>query len=181
MLDNPDALQAILHRFDTLGDRLEAIFGPAPAPSVDYSAAAFRWRNLDGTGVLLPVHKIDAISVAELVGLGHQIEVLDANTRQFVTGLPCNNALLWGARGTGKSSLVKAMLNRYADSGLRLIELDAHDLMENALFCLLMIFHLTPMTPAIVPSRQRLTAQSPSHPIMWLSTQPPIGVICCLS
>ena len=130
MLDNPDALQAILHRFDTLTDRIEAIFGPSPAVPVDYSAKAFRWRTVNGKGVLVPVDQIDRISVAELVGVERQIETLDANTRQFVNKLPCNNALLWGSRGTGKSSLVKAMLNRYADQGLRLIEIDAHDLID---------------------------------------------------
>jgi len=65
-----------------------------------------------------------------LVGIERQAEVLDSNTRQFINRLPCNNALLWGARGTGKSSLVKAMLNRYAADGLRLVEVDAHDLID---------------------------------------------------
>jgi len=69
MLDNSDALQAILHRFDTLSERIEAIFGPSPQVSVDYSAKAFRWRTDDGKGTLIPVYNTDNITSAELVGI----------------------------------------------------------------------------------------------------------------
>jgi len=130
MFENSEALDAILMRIDSLADRIEAIFGPAPVQPVDATALAYRWRVENGIGQLRPVRDIHSISVAELVGVDRQIGMLDANTRQFVARLPCNNALLWGARGTGKSSLVKAMLNRYSGQGLRLVEIDAHDLID---------------------------------------------------
>ena len=84
----------------------------------------------EGGGQLEPVSSPHTIALEHLVGIERQAEVLDNNTRQFINRLPCNNALLWGARGTGKSSLVKAMLHKYADKGLRLIEVDAHDLID---------------------------------------------------
>lgn len=130
MPDQNDTLSALLARLDSLSSSLEAIFGPAPPVSMEPDVLAWRWRSINGRNSLQPVRDIHRITTAELVGLDRQIGVLDANTRQFVQGLPCNNALLWGARGTGKSSLVKAMLNRYAPDGMRVIEIDAHDLID---------------------------------------------------
>lgn len=130
MFDEPKALNAVLAQIDSLADRMEAIFGPAAEPPFVADALAYRWRTSGGKGMLEPVRQVHRISVAELVGIDRQITTLDANTQQFVRGLPCNNALLWGARGTGKSSLVKAMLDRYSNDGLRLVEVDAHDLID---------------------------------------------------
>lgn len=79
---------------------------------------------------LRPVRRVDPVRLNELVGIAHQKEQLARNTRRFLAGLPANNALLWGARGTGKSSLIKAMLNQYAENGLRLIQVDKHDLID---------------------------------------------------
>lgn len=77
---------------------------------------------------LRPVRNIDPVTLNDLVGIDHQKQRLVANTRRFLAARPANNALLWGARGTGKSSLVKAVFNEYSDRGLRLIEVDRDDL-----------------------------------------------------
>ena len=82
---------------------------------------AFRWRAQNGSGHLIPVKHPNLVSLSDLIGIERQSAELDRNTRQFLQCLPANHVLLWGDRGTGKSSLVKGMLARYADDGLRLI------------------------------------------------------------
>lgn len=84
------------------------------------------WRQRQG--ILRPVRQIDPIRLEQLLGIDSQKHQLVSNTERFLAGLPANNALLWGARGTGKSSLVKALLNNYKDQGLRIVEVDKHDL-----------------------------------------------------
>ncbi|MBX6393270.1 MAG: ATP-binding protein, partial [Burkholderiales bacterium] len=104
---------------------------PKPPEPVDWSASvAFRWRRRQGQGTLVPVKHVHRITLDDLQDIDRQKALVDANTRQFVRGLPANNVLLTGARGTGKSSLVKAILNRYAEEGLRLIEVDKLDLLD---------------------------------------------------
>ncbi len=77
---------------------------------------------------LRPVKQIDPIRIEQLLGIETQKQRLIDNTERFLSAQPANNALLWGARGTGKSSLVKALLNEYKDRGLRLVEVDKQDL-----------------------------------------------------
>jgi predicted AAA+ superfamily ATPase len=91
---------------------------------------AFRWRRLAQGGSLQPVRHPHQLRLVDLQRIDRQKAALDLNTRQFLAGRPCNHVLLWGARGTGKSSLIKALLNEYADWGLRLIEVDRHDLLD---------------------------------------------------
>ncbi len=117
------ASEELLARLETLVARIEARL-PAPPAAPDWSATAHRWQG----GALLPIHHPHAVELAQLLGIERQREALERNTRQFLAGLPANNALLWGARGTGKSSLIKALLNRYADQGLRVIEVERADL-----------------------------------------------------
>jgi uncharacterized protein len=94
-------------------------------------AIAYRWRRRgSGAGRLQPVAHPHRIRLEDLLGIDRQKTELDRNTRQFVRGLPANNALLWGSRGTGKSSLIKALLNEYAGQGLRLIEAEAGELTD---------------------------------------------------
>lgn len=85
------------------------------------------WRQRQA--YLRPVREIDPVRLEQLLGVDAQKQQLINNTERFLTGLPANNALLWGARGTGKSSLVKALLNRYQPQGLRIIEVDKQDLL----------------------------------------------------
>ena len=130
-MTNGDFLNPLLARLDRLADRLDANFGPATTAELESDALAWRWRaSASAGGSLEAVASPHQIRLEDLVGIERQADVLDNNTRQFIKQLPCNNALLWGARGTGKSSLVKAMLHRYSADGLRLVEVDAHDLID---------------------------------------------------
>ncbi|PLX87814.1 MAG: AAA family ATPase [Desulfuromonas sp.] len=89
---------------------------------------AANWRRHSFAGYLEAVDELDPVQLADLLGIERQKQVLDENTRQFVRGFPSNNVLLWGSRGTGKSSLVRALLNTYAAQGLRVIQVDKDDL-----------------------------------------------------
>ncbi len=105
------------------------------ATAPDWAAAnAFRWRRqvsaFGSRGQLQPIRSASTIRLADLHNIDEQKSVIDRNTRQFVRGLPANNVLLTGSRGTGKSSLIKACLNQYARQGLRLIEVDKSDLAD---------------------------------------------------
>ena len=120
-----DKLEQFLERASELLARVEAIIPSSLPVGVDWSTAlAFRWQRRNGRGALHAVHQLHKISLADLQDIDQQKERVEQNTRQFVQGKPANNVLLTGARGTGKSSLVKALLNEYAPQGLRLIEID---------------------------------------------------------
>lgn len=124
-------LEQFLTRAEALLGRLEAALPPANAP--DWNAVAYRWRRrggLFGSGYLQAVAHRSDIMLDDLQNIDIQKEQIEQNTRQFVEGRPANNVLLTGARGTGKSSLIKACLNRYAQQGLRLIEVDKSDLAD---------------------------------------------------
>jgi hypothetical protein len=123
-------VEDLIARADALLARLEGVL-PAPAAAPDWSASsAFRYRKRAGRGVIEPVRHVATIRLAQLQEVDRQKERLVANTRQFVAGRPANNVLLTGARGTGKSSLIKAVLNEFAPQGLRLIEVDKADLVD---------------------------------------------------
>ena len=107
---------------------VEMLLPKAIAP-IDWSTChAANWRRHSFSGFLEPVRVTDTTTLNELLGVEEQKEVMVSNTRQFVSGLPANNALLWGSRGTGKSSLVKALLNEFAPKGLRVIQIEKEDL-----------------------------------------------------
>jgi uncharacterized protein len=114
-------------------ERLDALL-PPPPPATDWNASiAFRWRSSGrrGTpGYLQPVRHVHRIKLSDLHGIDKQIERVELNTRQFIDGKPANNVLLTGARGTGKSSIVKGLLNKYSKQGLRLIEVEKSDLVD---------------------------------------------------
>lgn len=122
--------EELLARIERLVERLEGWLPPSH-PEVDWDAAtAYRWRKGNGHGYLESVPHPHRVRMSDLHGIDHQKEQLDTNTRQFLAGLPANNALLWGSRGTGKSSLIKALLNQYDGDGLRLIEVEKHHLVD---------------------------------------------------
>ena len=110
----------LLEKADSLLNRLDARAGYTQGECLD-DYIAFQWRAQNGTGYLVPVKHPHLVDGTDLIGINSQCAALDRNTRQFLQGLPANHVLLWGDRGTGKSSLVKAMLERYADRGLRLV------------------------------------------------------------
>jgi predicted AAA+ superfamily ATPase len=123
-------LDTLLRRLEGVLARVEALL-PPPAPDPDWNkVTAARWRKRGGRGYLQAVAHPHAIRLDDLVAIDEQKQAIDRNTRQFVAGLPANNVLLTGSRGTGKSSLVKAMLAKYASKGLRLIEVDKGDLVD---------------------------------------------------
>jgi uncharacterized protein len=124
------SVESLIERADALLARLETVL-PRHAPATDWAAStAFRYRKRAGAGVIEPVKHVATIRLAELKEVDRQRDRLIANTQQFVAGRPANNVLLTGARGTGKSSLIKACLNEYAPQGLRLIEVDKADLVD---------------------------------------------------
>ncbi|MCC5809184.1 MAG: ATP-binding protein [Ectothiorhodospiraceae bacterium] len=130
MSDSNKGLETVLARADRLLDRLEHWL-PTPTAAPDWTAStAFRWRRRLQRGNLEPVQHPHGLKPEQLRNVDRQLELLDRNTRQFLNGLPANNALLWGSRGTGKSSLVKAMLTSHAPDGLRLIQVDKDDLVD---------------------------------------------------
>jgi len=124
-------LTALLQRAEQLITRIEAVL-PQPLSAPDWQTAmAFRYRKRSsGHGVLEPVRQVGAMRLDELKEIDAQKERIERNTRQFVDGKPANNVLLTGARGTGKSSLIRACLNEFASQGLRLIEVDKSDLVD---------------------------------------------------
>lgn len=126
-----DALERMLHRAEVLMARIEAVL-PQALHAPDWQASvAFRYRKRsNGHGVLEPVKHVGSMALADLKEIDLQKEKIQRNTLQFLQGLPANNVLLTGARGTGKSSLVKACLNTYAAQGLRLIEVDKQDMTD---------------------------------------------------
>lgn len=115
----------VLERVERLLDRLEHWLPVTTAP--DWDADAWRWRK---GGRLEAVHRPHRLALSDLCCIDAQRDEIDRNTRQFLAGGGANNALLWGSRGTGKSSLIKALFNAYRSRGLRLIEVDKHDLIE---------------------------------------------------
>ena len=112
-------------------ERLEQILPPPPPPTDWQASIAFRWRRGGRSeGWLQPVRHVHRIKLSDLQGIAPQIDKVERNTRQFLEGRPANNVLLTGARGTGKSSIVKGLLNKYQKQGLRLIEVEKSDLSD---------------------------------------------------
>ena len=123
-------LDQFLMRAEHLLSRLETML-PAVSPAPDWRmGSAFRWRKRGGQGFLQVVKHVSVIGLDDLHNIAIQKAQIEQNTRQFVHGKPANNVLLTGARGTGKSSLIKACLNQFADQGLRLIEVDKADMVD---------------------------------------------------
>lgn len=126
-----DGLERLLERAERLMEKIESVL-PSRLGAPDWTASiAFRYRKRgNGHGVLEPVRQVGAIRLSDLQEIDDQKVKIRRNTLQFVQGLPANNVLLTGARGTGKSSLVKACLQEFAGHGLRLIEVDKSDLVD---------------------------------------------------
>lgn len=122
-------LAHLLSRADALLTKIETLL-PIVVAEPDWSAVAYRWRQSNGRGYLQAIHTPHAIHLHDVKDVDDQKARLVQNARQFLAGLPANNVLLTGARGTGKSSLVKALLTEFASQGLRVIEVDKTHLVD---------------------------------------------------
>lgn len=125
-----ERLSNFLVRAEMLLERIEPLLPAAPADVDWQQSLAARWHREGRGGYLQPLQVMLDMGLIDLIGIDAQREQLARNTRQFVRGLPANHALLWGARGTGKSSLVRALLAEYAEQGLRLIEIERDHLAD---------------------------------------------------
>lgn len=104
---------------------------PKPVEKIDWNLChAANWRRHSLSGYLEPLQVAETVRLDDLLGIERQKKTVEENTRQFLAGYPANNVLLWGTRGTGKSSLVRALLNAYAPQGLRVIQVDKDDLVH---------------------------------------------------
>ena len=124
-----ESLNNLITRVESLITKLEALL-PASSPTVDWEATAWRWLKINGKPQLQVVQNPHQILLKNIKFVDAQKSEIVRNTRQFLQDLPANNVLLTGARGTGKSSLIKALLMEYASQGLRLIEVEKHDLVQ---------------------------------------------------
>ncbi len=118
----------VVARLERVLSSVEMLLPKAVAPIDWATCPAANWRRHSFSGYLEPVKVTDTTTLDELLGVDEQKEIMVNNTRQFLAGLPANNALLWGSRGSGKSSLVKALLNKFAPEGLRFIQVEKEDL-----------------------------------------------------
>ena len=128
--DSNPQLTRFLARAEKLLERVEPLLPPASSAMDWDTALAFRWRKHGRAGYLHPITRLAPIRLADLHDIDEQKTRINANTRQFVAGQPANNVLLTGTRGSGKSSLIKALLNEYAAKGLRVIEVEKGDLVD---------------------------------------------------
>src|SRR3954470_2165887 len=125
-------LQRLLERVEQILARFEATLPQVQSVPDWGTSPAYRWRKRGNAGFFQPVAHPHQIRFADLQGIDYQKKLIEQNTRQFLGGVTANNVLLTGARGTGKSSMVKALLNQFASDGLRLIEVDKQDLVDLA-------------------------------------------------
>lgn len=122
-------ISKLLKKINSVIDRLDVLL-PPEQNRIDWSALAYRWQSIGKQGILESLPNPHTFPLNRLAAVNSQTERLKRNTEQFLSGRPANNVLMSGARGTGKSSLVKALLHEYSEQGLRLIEVDKSDLVS---------------------------------------------------
>ena len=133
-------LENLITRAESLITKLDSML-PAELSAPDWKASAWRWVMQNGRGSLQAVKHPHQISLENICFVDAQKAEIVRNTRQFLQSLPANHVLLTGARGTGKSSLIKALLNEFANKSLRLIEVEKHDLIHlNQIVALVRLF-----------------------------------------
>ena len=128
-MSDDQRLGQFLDKAEQLLERIEELLPPTPA-ATDWSAPAFRWHSDSRHGWLEAIQEPQTLALDDLLCMERQKNTIVRNTRHFVDGHPANNVLLWGSRGTGKSSLVKALLPAYRQDGLRLIEVEKEELID---------------------------------------------------
>jgi len=128
-MNDQSPVSALIHRLDRLLRLLEEHLPPLSQP-VDWLCTAYRWRYRHGKPRLEGIAKPSTVSLDDLLGIDRQKSAVSRNTELFLAGKPANNILLWGSRGTGKSSLIKALLPAYGQAGLRLVEVEKQHLLD---------------------------------------------------
>ncbi|MGH8475146.1 MAG: ATP-binding protein [Methylococcales bacterium] len=123
-------VEQLIEKTQSLLDRIEKLLLPVEAEPDWRTTTAFRWSKSRSGNRLVPIEKPNMLRLADIQCIEGQKAEIDRNTRQFLRGFPANNTLLWGSRGTGKSSLIKALLNQYAAAGLRLIQVNKEQLAD---------------------------------------------------
>ncbi len=118
----------LVKRLDSLLDKIEPFIPDLPKGINKFNGGAFRWQSYGHSGLFHEIKHATKIRLSDLQCINRQKEKIDLNTRQFMSNLPANNVLLWGPKGTGKSSLIKALLNEYKAEGLNLIEVEKNNL-----------------------------------------------------
>ena len=118
----------LINRLESLLDRIEPLFPKQPLAATNFSGGAFRWCRYGKNGVVEPIEISSTIALDDLLCIDKQKTNINQNTKQFLARLPANHVLLWGPKGTGKSSLIKAILNEHKKAGLNLIEVERNDL-----------------------------------------------------
>ncbi len=118
----------LIKRIDSLLNKIEPFIPDLPEGVNSFSGGAFRWQRYGYTGLFHKISRPTQIKLSDLQCINRQKEKIDCNTRQFLANLPANNVLLWGPKGTGKSSLIKALLSEYQNKGLNLVEVERKDL-----------------------------------------------------
>lgn len=125
-----DEMANILAELRRLNALLEARLPAPPEPIKLPQGLAFRWLGKSSPRPFEVIESPKPVQLDDLIGIDHQKQTLDRNTRQFLAGYPANNVLLWGSRGTGKSSLIRALLHAYGSQGLRIIEVSRANLKD---------------------------------------------------
>lgn len=120
----------LLKRLDTLLDKIDPFIPNLPKGINEFNGGAFRWQSYGHSGLFHEIKHTTKIRLSDLQCIDRQKEKINQNTQQFLENLPSNNVLLWGPKGTGKSSLIKALLNEYKARGLNLIEVEKKDLAD---------------------------------------------------
>lgn len=123
----------VLDRLERVLEKAERVLDARAAVADDddlEAAVAFAWQRRDGIGRFRPIRRVDIVRLEDLLGIELHLETLVRNTRQFLLGAPANHVLLWGERGCGKSSAVKALLQAFSAQGLRLVQVSRHDLRD---------------------------------------------------
>jgi predicted AAA+ superfamily ATPase len=122
-------IESLIQKAEALIARLEAVLPPLSI-DIDWNALAWRWQVKQGRGYLKAIDHPHHIVLDSICNVDEQKSEIVRNTAQFVNGFPANNVLLTGARGTGKSTLVKALLSEFSKDGLRLVEVEKEDLVD---------------------------------------------------
>ncbi len=122
--------EKIIKRLDVILDRIEPFIPTFPSTATDFNGGAYYWKSYGQRGYFQKIERPTNYCLEDLQCIDRQKELIDRNTQQFMANLPSNNVLLWGPKGTGKSSLIKALLSEYQEKGLNLIEVEREDLRD---------------------------------------------------